>query len=119
MDQERRSQIEQLFELALDRDAATRQAWLAGACADDPALRGEVASLLTAHERAERDFDVDAMRRRALGGVPLERIGPYRIAGELGRGGMGTVYLAEQADGEPGRPVAIKLTNALSGLPDS
>ena len=36
------------------------------------------------------------------------RIGPYRLVGELGRGGMGTVYLAERADGQFEQQVAIK-----------
>ena len=119
MDQERRLQIEQLFESALDCDADGRQEWLAVACADDSALHAEVEALLAAHELAERVFDEDTMHRLASEPAHPKRIGPYRIAGELGRGGMGTVYLAERADGEFEQRVAIKLTNALSGRPDS
>jgi serine/threonine-protein kinase len=40
-----------------------------------------------------------------------DRIGPYRVVGELGRGGMGVVYLADRADGEFQQRVAIKLVD--------
>jgi eukaryotic-like serine/threonine-protein kinase len=43
-------------------------------------------------------------------------IGPYRLLNELGRGGMGIVYLAERADGHYRRRVAIKL---LRNTPDT
>ena len=42
-----------------------------------------------------------------LAGIP--RIGPYRVIRELGRGGMGTVYLAVRADGEVQKRVAVKV----------
>jgi non-specific serine/threonine protein kinase/serine/threonine-protein kinase len=53
---------------------------------------------------AEALADAAGDRRAA----PGERIGPYRIIRELGRGGMGSVYLAERADGEFDKQVAIK-----------
>ena len=119
MDRERRQQIEQLFEAALDREPDARHEHLAVACADDPTLHAEVEALLAAHELAERLFDEDALRRPSAERAAPERIGPYRITGELGRGGMGTVYLAERADGQFDHRVAIKITNALGGRPDS
>jgi serine/threonine-protein kinase len=126
MDAERRRQIEQLFDTALDCPTDAREEWLAVACADDPALHAEVEALLAAHELAERLFDDgdDAGGGGRGRGFDFERayptrIGPYRIAGELGRGGMGTVYLGERADGQFDQRVAIKLTNVLAGRPDS
>src|ERR1700730_1827023 len=43
------------------------------------------------------------------GDAPGQSIGPYRLLRELGTGGMGTVWLAERADGVPQRKVALKL----------
>ena len=47
--------------------------------------------------------------------LPGRRIGPYRILREIGHGGMGTVYLAERADGQYRKRVAIKLVNPHLG----
>jgi eukaryotic-like serine/threonine-protein kinase len=102
MSYERRQQIEDLFEVALERQTLERASFLESACAGDPELLTEVQALLAAHELAERLF---AERPRA----PAERIGAYGIVREIGRGGMGTVYLAERADGQYRRRVAIKL----------
>src|SRR5690606_34614599 len=51
-------------------------------------------------------------------GIPaIERVGPYRLLREIGRGGMGAVYLAERDDDEYRRQVAVKLVGSAP-IPD-
>jgi eukaryotic-like serine/threonine-protein kinase len=105
--------IQTLFEEALGRPPGERAAFLAEECAGEPDLHAELDSLLAAHERAG-DFlsepGVEGLTPvepdRSLEGTLL---GPWRILSLLGRGGMGAVYLAERADGEYERQVALKL----------
>ena len=115
----RRAEIEGVFEQVLDLDPNQRRAWLSNRCANDAALRSEVEALLHAHESPPGILD-----RRLTPSPPAyvpetlrdRRIGPYRVVRELGRGGMGVVYLAERVDGEFRREVAIKL---LRNSPDA
>ena len=115
----RRAEIEEVFEQVLDLDPDLRDAWLSDRCADDAELRAKVEALLAAH-----GLTTGILERRltpattALAAEPLldRRIGPYRVVRELGRGGMGVVYLAERDDGEFRRQVAIKL---LRNSPDA
>jgi serine/threonine protein kinase len=107
-----RERIEALFESALEQPPSERAGWLAGVCADEDGLYAEAMALLAAHDRAEGLLDRDAVRvATSLIGDPAlgERIGPYRIVEELGRGGMGVVYLGERDDGVFWRRVAIKV----------
>ena len=71
------------------------------------ALHGSVAS---AAEGVVRSHDIGA-DRRALpeSDISGTRCGPYRLLSVIGRGGMGTVYLADRADGEVNQRVAVKL----------
>jgi serine/threonine protein kinase len=115
----RRAEIDEIFDKALDLRPEQRNAWLRGRCSHDPGLRAEVDALLAAHELPAGILE----RRLALAASasvdePLRdrRIGPYRVVRELGRGGMGVVYLAERVDGEFRREVAIKL---LRNSPDA
>jgi len=115
----RRAEIEEAFEHALDLDPDRRGEWLAGRCAHDAELRAKVEALLAAHDSPpgilERRLPPATTVRAAE--APLDRrIGPYRVVRELGRGGMGVVYLAERVDGEFRREVAIKL---LRNSPDA
>jgi eukaryotic-like serine/threonine-protein kinase len=105
---ERRARIEALFEAALDLPEDDRGDWLESECAGDPELLAEVQALLAAHELADRIFAEP--ESAPLGG----RVGPYRVIRELGRGGMGVVYLAERADGQFRRRVALKLVGTAS-----
>lgn len=108
---ERRQRIESLFEAALERPAAARAAWLSGACSGDRELQSEVEALLAAHGRSGGVLDLDLVRGGPAVEDPIigERIGPYRIEREIGRGGMGVVYLGRRADGAFRRRVAIKV----------
>jgi serine/threonine protein kinase len=114
---EYRQRVIEALESALDLDGEQLAAYLAELGAGDPNLRAEVESLIAA-DRRMGDFLEAPIFRRANNGredEPKEdamigrRIGPYRILRELGRGGMGAVYLAERADQQYEKQVAIKL----------
>ena len=109
--------LESLFVAALQRPPADRAAHLDQACADDPALRERVEALLRA-EGAAGDFlespapsPVVTVDEQPAGEVPGTTIGPYKLIQQIGEGGMGTVWMAQQT--EPVRRlVAIKLIKA-------
>src|SRR5260370_3410496 len=96
---ERWRQIESLFQEALQRDPAERDAWLREACRGDAGLQGEVASLLANHHDAS-DFApwAAAAAAQLIDGSPTlkagQRLRPYEIVRPIGKGGMGEGYKA-------------------------
>jgi eukaryotic-like serine/threonine-protein kinase len=108
------TQVKELFEAALLIPAAQREEWLAAHCGDE-GIRREVRSLLFVYEREPGFLEegtaqgVGELLSDALVHQPAgERIGPYRLGREIGRGGMGVVYEAER-EGDFSQRVAIKL----------
>ena len=116
MDPQHWERINDLFHEALEREAPERTVFLAAACGGDLLLQAEVERLVRAHQRAvtfmgSSVFD-DRESLLAVFDEPSaagRQIGPYKVIRELGRGGMGAVYLAERADHQYEKRVAVKL----------
>jgi eukaryotic-like serine/threonine-protein kinase len=120
--------LKAIFLEALDHPAGPeRAAYLDQACQGDATLRDRVESLLKAHDEAggflgaedapasARDAtsvpEVDStvsVRRPAITEGPGIRIGPYKLLQQIGEGGMGTVFMAEQ-EHPVRRRVALKV----------
>src|SRR5438309_7173959 len=113
MTPERWRQTNNLLQEALDRSFAEREAFLDNVCANDEALRKDVESLISFHERAQSFLETPALEAAAnlfgddrTGSLVGQLIGSYKIERLIGIGGMGEVYLAE--DTSLDRKVAIK-----------
>jgi serine/threonine protein kinase/tetratricopeptide (TPR) repeat protein len=105
-----------LFIAALERDPSERGAFLASACAGNASLRGRVEKLLLAHEHAAKFMEEPAAPHadtidEPVTELPGTMIGPYKLLQQIGEGGMGTVYMAEQTHPVQ-RKVALKLIKA-------
>ena len=106
-DNERFKRAREIFERTIEVDPADRDAFVARECGDDAELLAEVQGLLKTYDAAPDSFLEKTPLDLGEHAAPAE-IGPYKIVSKIGEGGMGAVYLAEQA--EPiRRKVAIKL----------
>ena len=115
-------QADALFDAVLDVPPEEQDAYLVKAAGDDAALLEDVRQLLAAHrlsgdflEHAARPDDAALLRDswNAAAAPTLSRVGPFRVEREIGRGGMGAVYLAERDDAQFEQRVALKVVRGL------
>jgi eukaryotic-like serine/threonine-protein kinase len=107
--------VMEIFNEALDQPSpSARGAYLDRACESDLRLRARVETLLAAHDRAEgflespaQEATIDVALHALIEG-PGTVIGPYKLMEQIGEGGMGVVYVAEQT-APVRRKVALKI----------
>lgn len=105
--------LQSLFNDIVDLDNDAQKAYLDKYCAHDSQLRREVEYLINSDHSREntikKTIEREVNRALCINALPGERIGTYRLLNEVGYGGMGVVFLAERADDEFNKKVAIKL----------
>jgi serine/threonine protein kinase/Tfp pilus assembly protein PilF len=115
MDPERWQKLEELFHAALERGPDTRASFVAEACSGDDDLRRELESMLDHEQQAKSFIESPAyviaaesiLRDPAEDSLIGKTLGSYQIVSQLGKGGMGVVYLA--TDQKLQRKVALKM----------
>jgi hypothetical protein len=122
MTPEHLARIRAIFEGALDREASERAAFLDRECQGDETIRNEVEGLLAARERVPDWLNEPLLARAPIldspaGSLPRMEgrdLSGYTLIREIGRGGMGSVYLAERSDGAFRKQVASNWSSQAS-----
>jgi len=112
MDAERWEIIQKLFEQAVDLEPSAREQFLSQECGSDSGLLKEVRSLINADDGQHSLLDnraSDLIEMKPSADRIGRLVGPYRVVSRIASGGMGSVFLAERADGQFSRQVALKL----------
>lgn len=118
MNPEEWRRIKEAAAQAIERPAAQRADFLATTCGGDAALREAVERLLEASDAAAGLYENPLLAH--LSAAPNAaitagmRIGPYEVVRELGRGGMGAVYVADRVEGGFSQRVAIKFVGSIT-----
>ena len=112
--------MQQLVESAVELGPEDRACFLDQSCAGSPTLRTAVDGMLSAYGLTDNFFEGAigiAAARIGIGHelTAADSIGPYRIAGLLGHGGMGSVYRAQRADDQFRQAVAVKVVRTSPG----
>ena len=107
--------IEEAVAFASEMETSKRAAWLDDFCDDDETLKSEIESLLAFENQATKFLEKTVSPYAASiltdgeTDVSGKQFGSYKIVREIGRGGMGAVYLARRNDGEFDQQVALKI----------
>jgi serine/threonine-protein kinase len=109
-------QLATVFEGAVALPESERLEYIRAQCPDASAA-AELRALLAVYSTSPGPLDrimaaVAPMTHAWVVSETRTRVGPYALLREIGRGGMGVVYLAKRADGEYQRQVALKLARA-------
>ncbi|PEN13484.1 hypothetical protein CRI94_09195 [Longibacter salinarum] len=107
--------VQRLFHAALDHPEEERDSFLDDACGDEN-IRSRVEDLLKVDAGAAARLDRSPARGPGDRTTTGTTVGPYEVQEELGRGGMGRVFLAERSD--LGNRVALKLVRNAMAAPD-
>ena len=119
MDNNRQKRILTILDSVISLEPAKRSGYLTEVCGDDEILREEVESLLASVRESESFWDEwqswnereieQLFKESPYEEILPEKIGPWKPLKILGKGGMGTVYLADRIDGDYELKAAVKL----------
>ena len=104
--------INRLLDEALELDPSEHEAWLERLAPEHHGLKATLRGLLAAQAGIQTRTFLDTLPRMSEPATDLkagDEIGPYRILERIGSGGQGSVWLAQRADGQLKRKLALKL----------
>jgi len=125
--------VEKILDEVLELDKSEQKAYIHNACKGQPELREEVELILLSIKESEgwledptqfkqEFFDEISEDLEQHSGKSIligKKIGSYQVKEEIGKGGMGAVFLAERSEGDFNHKVAIKLVHKTNATPEN